>query len=60
VEYEAKGRPKIVRYWLMEAESGGDFVPNDEVDEVRWLPFDDALSLLSYDRDHDLVRAALG
>jgi 8-oxo-dGTP diphosphatase len=60
VEYEAKGRPKIVRYWVMEAEAGGDFVPNDEVDEVRWLPLPEALSLLSYDRDHDLVRAALG
>jgi 8-oxo-dGTP diphosphatase len=60
VEYEAKGRPKIVRYWLMEVEDDPGFVPNDEVDEVRWLPLDEALALLSYDRDHDLVRAAVG
>ena len=36
-----KDRPKIVRYWLMEVE-GGEFAPNDEVDEVRWLALDEA------------------
>jgi 8-oxo-dGTP pyrophosphatase MutT (NUDIX family) len=59
VEYRVKDRPKIVRYWLMEVEDDPGFVPNDEVDEVRWLPADEALSLLSYDRDHELVAAAL-
>ena len=32
-----KGRPKLVRYWLMEVEDDPGFVPNDEVDELRWL-----------------------
>ena len=33
------GRDKTVRYWAMTPESrtGRRFVPNDEVDEVRWL-----------------------
>jgi 8-oxo-dGTP diphosphatase len=58
IEYrDAKGRPKVVRYWLMEVEADVGFVPNDEVDELRRLPIDEALALLTYDRDHDVLRA---
>ena len=32
-----RDRPKIVRYWLMTV-TGGEWTPNDEVDELRWLP----------------------
>jgi 8-oxo-dGTP diphosphatase len=53
------GRPKLVRYWLMEPESG-EFVPNDEVDEVRWLEPDEARGLLSYEADRALVEEAVG
>jgi 8-oxo-dGTP diphosphatase len=56
-DYEVGGRPKVVRYWLMEAEAETPFVPNDETDEVRWLAPDEALALLSYDRDRDVVTA---
>ena len=49
-----KGRQKLVRYWLMEPE-GGEFAPNDEVDELRWLEPEEALALLTYDRDRDLL-----
>ena len=35
------GRPKRVRYWSMRP-IGGEFAPIDEVDEVRWLPIDEA------------------
>ena len=56
-----KDRPKLVRYWLMEAEDGGPpFTPNDEVDEVRWLGAEEARELLSYDRDRELLQAATG
>ena len=54
VRYTHKGRPKVVRYWVMDAE-GGEFVPNDEVDEVRWLAPDEARALLSHDADRGLV-----
>jgi 8-oxo-dGTP diphosphatase len=54
---DAKGRPKLVRYWLMEVESDRGFALGDEVDEVRRLPLDDALTLLTYDRDHDVLMA---
>jgi len=58
IEYsDAKGRSKVVRYWLMEIEADRLFVPNDEVDELRRLPRDDALALLTYDRDHDVLMA---
>jgi 8-oxo-dGTP diphosphatase len=49
-----KGRPKLVRYWRMRA-VGGTFEPNDEVDEVRWLPADEAQALLTYPHDRALL-----
>ncbi len=58
VNYEVRGRPKVVRYWLMEVESDPGFVPNDEVDELRWLGPSEASALLSYDRDRDVLAAA--
>jgi 8-oxo-dGTP diphosphatase len=58
VEYEVRGRPKLVRYWLMSVEEDTGFIPNDEVDELRWLPPDEALATLSYERDRGVVAAA--
>src|SRR4051812_14782235 len=59
VSYEdRKERVKVVRYWLMEPEGDTDFVPNDEVDEVRWLAPPEAAELLSYPRDRELVQGA--
>jgi 8-oxo-dGTP pyrophosphatase MutT (NUDIX family) len=56
-----KGRAKVVRYWLMEAEDGaGTFEPNDEVDEMRWVDPGTAGRLLSYPHDAALVREAAG
>ena len=51
---DRKGRSKAVRYWLMEP-VGGEFTPNDEVDEVRWLPARDAIELLTYPFDRELM-----
>jgi 8-oxo-dGTP diphosphatase len=59
VEYrDRKGRPKVVRYWLMdEAETARPFTPNAEVDRLCWCTPDDALRLLSYEHDRELVRS---
>jgi 8-oxo-dGTP pyrophosphatase MutT (NUDIX family) len=58
VEYsDAKGRPKTVRYWLMEVEADTGFVPGHEVDEVRRLPRGEALSFLTYAHDHHVLSA---
>mgnify|MGYP001104649237 CR=1 FL=1 len=37
----------------------GDFEPNAEVDELRWLGLDDALACLTYDHDHSNVLMAV-
>ena len=58
VEYEVRGRPKLVRYWLMEVVEDPGFEPNSEVDELRWLSPRDAAVLLTYDRDKGVVAAA--
>jgi 8-oxo-dGTP diphosphatase len=50
-----KGRPKVVRYWLMEPLEDQGFTPNDEVDDVRWLEIPAAAALMSYEHDQELV-----
>ena len=51
---DAKGRPKIVRYWLMQPMEG-EFEANDEVDELRWMTLHEAVETLSYEHDRELV-----
>ena len=54
-----KGRAKVVRYWLMQPQDArADFMPNDEVDLMRWVDPETAAELLSYPHDVELVRAA--
>ena len=55
---DRKGRAKVVRYWLMEPEDERAFTPNDEVDELRWLAPAEAVGVLSYPHDVDLVNEA--
>ena len=50
-----KDRDKLVRWWAMEA-GEGEFEPNDEVDELRWVPLDEASGLVSYDFDRELLK----
>ncbi len=53
---DAKGRKKEVRYWLMDPKGDAHrFIPNDEVDEIRWCSPRDAGKLLSYDHDRRLI-----
>ncbi|MEO6081702.1 MAG: NUDIX hydrolase [Umezawaea sp.] len=56
VHYEAFGRPKVVDYFSARA-LWGSFVPNDESDELRWLPVDEAASLLTRPLDRDVLGA---
>jgi 8-oxo-dGTP pyrophosphatase MutT (NUDIX family) len=56
--HDNKGRPKTVRYWVMEPVAGdGEFTPNAEIDEISWLPIPQAVTLLSYDHDRAIVQA---
>ena len=51
---DGRGRPKIVRYWLMEVVAG-EFEPNAEVDELRWMTAAEAVDALTYERDRELL-----
>ena len=53
---DARGRPKSVVYFLLEPD--GEAVEGDGVDEVRWATVDEALELLTWQRDRDLLAAA--
>lgn len=57
VEYvDRKGRDKLVRWYRMDVDGDPDeFVPNDEVDELRWLTPAEALDLVSYAHDRALL-----
>jgi 8-oxo-dGTP diphosphatase len=48
------GRPKVVRYWRMTV-TGGEFTPNNEVSELRWLSAGAAADQLSFDRDREIL-----
>jgi 8-oxo-dGTP pyrophosphatase MutT (NUDIX family) len=51
-------RDKRVTYWRMTV-LDGQFVPNSEVDEVRWLAPSEALFLLTYEQDHAILNQLL-
>jgi 8-oxo-dGTP pyrophosphatase MutT (NUDIX family)/phosphohistidine phosphatase SixA len=53
--YRVAAGMKYVRYWAMEY-AGGDFVEQDEVDELRWMPTPDAIRKVSYDHDQQLAQ----
>lgn len=57
VSYPVLDRMKVVYYWTGEV-LGGQFVPNDEVDEIRWLPIAKARPLLSYEVDRNVLDKA--
>ncbi len=51
---------KTVHYYVMEP-TGGDLDRHDhEFDEVRWIAFDDAAALLSFETERSLVDRAAG
>ena len=59
VGYDVEAGPKTVRYFLMGADAGGRPLAPD-VDEVRWVGLDEAVALVSYDRDREVLDRARG
>jgi 8-oxo-dGTP diphosphatase len=51
--YDVSDGPKEVRYYRMTPV--GDARPQNEVDEVRWIPIAEAGELLTHERDRLLV-----
>ncbi len=37
--------------------TGGEFRPNDEVDEMRWVSLGEAIELVSHEGDRAILRA---
>jgi 8-oxo-dGTP diphosphatase len=54
---DRKGREKVVRYWEMTVAAQRPFVPNAEVDELRWLSPQEAVDVLTYPHDAEVVGA---
>ena len=55
-------RGKTVSYWTGRVVGNDDvsgYRPNDEIDGVRWVDAEDAVSLLSYDHDRTTLAEAL-
>lgn len=59
--YRVEGRPKTVHYWVGWLVPGGPgFKANREIDAIEWLSPDKAAKRLTYPRDIQLMRAAVG
>jgi 8-oxo-(d)GTP phosphatase len=57
VQYEdPRGRPKTVTFWSMRY-LDGDFSPNREVDELRWLRVEEAARLLTHISSHRILES---
>ena len=54
ITYPIDSARKRVTYWVMR-HAGGEFVPNDEVDEVAWLRPKHARATMSYDVDREVL-----
>ncbi|SMD20999.1 NUDIX hydrolase [Kibdelosporangium aridum] len=54
IRYSVQGSAKRVDYFAAKA-VGGSFEPNEEVDELRWLPVDKAREILTYPQDADVL-----
>ena len=54
------GRTKLVHYWRAAVVGDHDvttYRANDEIDDVAWVPLDEAAGLLSYERDREVLAA---
>jgi 8-oxo-(d)GTP phosphatase len=57
IGYVVAAGPKTVQYYLMAADTGGRPLAKD-VDEVCWVPLDEAVAMVTYDRDREVLERA--
>ncbi|WP_422738728.1 NUDIX hydrolase [Micromonospora sp. WMMD729] len=57
VRYRSEGQAKLVDYWSILAVAEGGFQPGTEVDDLRWLTVDEAIRLVSYPHDAEVLTA---
>jgi 8-oxo-dGTP diphosphatase len=58
--YSIDQGPKVVLFWMMHIQRKSDckFEPNSEVDLVKWVTLDQALTMLNYPAEKDILRKA--
>jgi 8-oxo-dGTP diphosphatase len=59
--YPVRARSKTVHYWMGRVIGDDDvsgYLVNHEIDDVEWLPWDEALARLSYEHDRDTLAEA--
>jgi 8-oxo-dGTP pyrophosphatase MutT (NUDIX family) len=59
--FERRGRsiPKRVRFYLFEYQAGDVADHDDEIEEARWMPLEQAARELTYAGEREMVRRAL-
>ena len=56
VEYEESGQEKRVKYWAAHcALTNSEFVPNEEVDQLKWLSPSQALEQATHNSDKSII-----
>lgn len=55
-----RGRSKLVRYWAMSVAVALPFRADDEIDEIRWVPVDEAAAMLTYAHDRAVLASLPG
>jgi len=58
LHYTADGQNKVVDYWIGRVRGDEGFAPDEEVDEIRWVPVNKAGKFLTYADDATLVKHA--
>jgi 8-oxo-dGTP pyrophosphatase MutT (NUDIX family) len=59
VVYESKGKPKRVRYWVLDPQNPDEARPSNEVDQLAWLEPDEASNNVTYEHDRAVLRSFL-
>jgi 8-oxo-dGTP diphosphatase len=57
--YQVNGGSKLVRYWRAAVVGDDGFLPNREVDRVRWVKPAEVGEVLSYESDVELVETSI-
>jgi 8-oxo-dGTP diphosphatase len=55
LSYPVGGVAKIILFWNMAVNEFSLFTPNHEVDELVWAPFEEAIQLLTYEGEKNLL-----
>jgi len=56
ISYVLNGKPKIVLFWHMHIKEVAAEKMNGEVDEIRWLTVEEALEIMDYEDEKDLIQ----